>query len=83
MKFGYFALMIPLLAGCQQAPDPKEEHLARENDSTIVDPPGRYQMMPNPGGEGFIVLDTRTGYARHCAVAPPQTACGPRANIPD
>lgn len=55
------------LSGCWQAPDPKAEHLARENDSTIVNPPGRYQAIANPRGAGVYVLDTRTGAIRLCA----------------
>lgn len=69
------ALGFLALAGCQQ-PAPISERTPRE-------PIGRYQMMPNPGGEGFILLDTQTGFPRHCGVAPPQIACGKIALIPD
>lgn len=66
-----FALAV---SGCQQT-----EHDAPKPESEIA----RYHMMPNPGGEGFILLDTKTGFARHCDVKPPQVACGKIAYIPD
>ena len=73
MKLAAFAFLA--LAGCQQ-PTPRSEQ-------TPSEPIGRYQMMPNPGGEGFILLDTKSGFPRHCANAESRVACGPIANIPD
>ena len=69
------ALAFLTLAGCEQSA-PKSEQVPTE----LM---GRYQMMPNPGGEGFILLDTKTGFPRHCGVAPPQIACGKIALISD
>jgi len=65
-----------LLAGCHQGPDPKAEHLARENDSTIVNPPGRYQAVANPRGAGVYVLDTRMGTVRLCAATARESDSG-------
>lgn len=66
------------LAGCQQPTDPRAEHLARENDSTIVDPPGRYQMAPIRNGTEVYILDTRTGRLWYCTtpVGQMKPVCG-------
>ena len=45
-------------------------------------PVGAFQMMSNPGGEGLILLDTRTGILKHCASARASVACGEPANLP-
>lgn len=63
------AMMAIGLAACQQAPDPKAEHLARQNDTTIVNPPGRFQAVANPRGDGVYVLDTRMGAVRLCVAS--------------
>ena len=42
-------LPLLLLACCQQPADPKAEHLARQNDGTLVFPPGRYRRRLRAG----------------------------------
>jgi hypothetical protein len=73
-RLALLATATVVVSGCRQA-----------NDEQSKPEPeiGRYQMMPNPDGGGFILLDTKTGFPRHCGVAPPQVACGKIANIPD
>lgn len=64
-----------LLAGCQQS-TPQDEAVARQNDTTLVNPPGRYQMVAIPDGSGVYLLDTRYGRLRVCPRDGPNMVCG-------
>lgn len=61
-----------VLAGCNMRPDPDAEHLSRMNDTTITNPPGRYQMLPagnfSTDEPQIVVLDTREGRVSRCTV---------------
>ena len=59
------AASLLVLASCNPRPNPQAEHLARENDPTIVNAQGSYQIIPGPNG-GFYLLDTRHGKVRLC-----------------
>ena len=72
------------LSGCV---DPKAEHSARESDSTLVDPAGRYQMIDlgvtSWGEHQIAVLDTRTSRLTKCGAEPQGFSCSvPSAAFP-
>ena len=59
LLFACFSL--PLSAHAQQRPDVQERE--------VITDIGLYQMVPNPAGNGVIVLNTRTGHVRFCGVS--------------
>lgn len=71
-------LLAPLLLiGCQQAePSLQEQRTSRENDLTLVNPAGRYQMLPLEDDKaGVYLLDTRHGRVRVCPRINHQIVC--------
>ena len=73
-----------LLASCA---DPEKEHLARQSDTTLTNPAGRFQMMElgptSTGGHRVLVLDTRFSRVTECRVEADGMSCSlPKEALP-
>jgi hypothetical protein len=78
---GLFACIIAT-AACGCAPDGKDvkaEHVARENDLTLINPAGRYSMLDGgsevSGARSIIVLDSREGRISKCTIGSSSLTC--------